>query len=57
MFIFLIKTWSVLEEEDISRESPVAFTIDFGSSENSSEEKAKKLERFALRYGLGKINH
>jgi hypothetical protein len=37
------------QEEDTSRESPVAFTIDFGCSGDSSEEKAKKLERFALR--------
>ncbi len=39
----------MLQEEDSSRDSPVAFTIDFGGSDNS-EEKAKKLERFALRY-------
>jgi hypothetical protein len=38
----------MLQEEDSSRDSPVAFTIDFGGSDNS-EEKAKKLERFALR--------
>jgi len=44
------------EEIDSNRDSPVAFTINFGFGEDgeSAKEKAKKLERFALRSSLRK---
>jgi len=44
------------DELDSNRDSPVAFTINFGFGEDieSAKEKAKKLERFALRSSLRK---
>jgi hypothetical protein len=45
------------KDEDSNRDSPVAFTINFGFGDEDAEsakEKAKKLERFALRSSLRK---
>ena len=42
-----------MQEED--RSSPIAFTVDFGDSGGSQEEKSRKLERFALRSSQRKM--
>ena len=49
-------TMAAQANQNDDRFSPVAFTVDFGNSPGSNtEEKSKKLERFALRSSQRKV--
>lgn len=41
--------YTAMSDKEEDRESPVAFTINFGEGSSSNMEKSKKLERFAMR--------